>query len=93
MGLTALMLPRHARAQARFAPCGDLILLDDQDRTLWNQALIAEGLALLDKTPRPAAPGPYQVQDAIALTGAAAEAAHIRLHLDRLAKDAEAGAR
>ena len=186
MGLTALMLLQHARAPARFAPCGELILLADQDRTLWNRALIAEGLALLDKALRHAAPGPYQVQAAIAalharapraqdtdwreidalyatlermtpspvvtlnravavskvagpqaaldmieplakplggyfyfygakggflmqlgrgreayeafdraiaLAGTAAEAAHIRLHLDRLAKDAEAGAR
>lgn len=186
MGLTALMLLQHARAPARFAPSGELILLDDQDRTLWNRALIAEGLALLDKALRHAAPGPYQVQAAIAalhdrapraqdtdwreidalyatlermtpspvvtlnravavskvagpqaaldmieplaqplggyfyfygakggflmqlgrgreayeafdraiaLAGTAAEAAHIRLHLDRLAKDAEAGAR
>ena len=186
MGLTALMLLQHARAPARFAPCGELILLDDQDRTLWNRALIAEGLALLDKALRHAAPGPYQVQAAIAalhdrapraqdtdwreidalyatlermtpspvvtlnravavskvagpqaaldmieplakplggyfyfygakggflmqlgrgreayeafdraiaLAGTAAEAAHIRLHLDRLTKDAEAGAR
>ena len=66
MGLTALMLLQHARAPARFAPCGELILLDDQDRTLWNRALIAEGLALLDKALRHAAPGPYQVQAAIA---------------------------
>ena len=186
MGLTALMLLQHVRAPARFAPSGELILLDDQDRTLWNRALIAEGLALLDKALRHAAPGPYQVQAAIAalhdrapraqdtdwreidalyatlermtpspvvtlnravavskvagpqaaldmieplakplggyfyfygakggflmqlgrgreayeafdraiaLAGTAAEAAHIRLHLDRLAKDAEAGAR
>ena len=186
MGLTALMLLQHARAPARFAPCGELILLEDQDRTLWNRALIAEGLALLDKALRHAAPGPYQVQAAIAalhdrapraqdtdwreidalyatlermtpspvvtlnravavskvagpqaaldmiaplaqplggyfyfygakggflmqlgrgreayeafdraiaLAGTAAEAAHIRLHLDRLAKDAEASAR
>lgn len=92
MGLTALMLLQHARPAARFAPCGDLILLDDQDRTLWNRTLIAKGLALLDKTRRHVAPGAYHVQDAIVLTGAA-EAAHTRLHLDRLAKDAEAGAR
>ena len=66
MGLTALMLLQHARAGARFAPSGELILLEDQDRTLWNRAMIAEGLALLDKALRHAAPGPYQVQAAIA---------------------------
>jgi RNA polymerase sigma-70 factor (ECF subfamily) len=66
MGLTALMLLQHARAPARFAPCGELILLEEQDRTLWNRALIAEGLALLDKALRHTSPGPYQVQAAIA---------------------------
>lgn len=66
MGLTALMLIQHARAPARFAPCGELILLEDQDRSLWNRALIAEGLALIDKALRHASPGPYQVQAAIA---------------------------
>ena len=66
MGLTALLLLQHARAAARFDASGELILLDDQDRTLWNQKLIAEGLALIDKAMRHRRTGPYQVQAAIA---------------------------
>src|SRR5882757_741283 len=49
MGLTSLMLLQHSRASARFDAEGALVLLDDQDRRLWNRALIAEGLALIDK--------------------------------------------
>src|ERR1700746_1039428 len=52
MGLTALLLLQHARADARFDAQGALILLEDQDRTLWNQKLIVEGLALIDKAMR-----------------------------------------
>ncbi len=52
MGLTALMLLQHARAPARFDADGEIVLLDDQDRSLWNQQLIAEGLALIDKAMR-----------------------------------------
>ena len=66
MGLTALMLLQHARAKARFDADGSVILLDQQDRQLWNKAMIAEGLALLDKAVRHRRPGPYQVQAAIA---------------------------
>src|SRR6201992_1637468 len=49
MGLTALLLLQHARSAARFDAAGMLVLLDDQDRGLWNQAMIAEGLALIDQ--------------------------------------------
>ena len=66
MGLTALLLLQHARAAARFDTGGELVLLDDQDRTLWNQEMIAEGLALIDKAMRHRRSGPYQVQAAIA---------------------------
>ncbi|WP_404977650.1 RNA polymerase sigma factor [Ancylobacter sp. 3268] len=66
MGLAALMLLQHARAGARFDADGAVILLDHQDRQLWNAAMIAEGLALLDKAVRHRRPGPYQVQAAIA---------------------------
>lgn len=66
MGLTALLLLQHARADARFDANGDLVLMDDQDRTLWNRALIDEGLALIDKAMRHRRPGPYQIQSAIA---------------------------
>jgi len=66
MGLAALMLLQHARAQARFDPAGEIILLDDQDRRLWDGKLIAEGLALIDKAIRHRQPGPHQIQAAIA---------------------------
>ena len=66
MGLLALMLLQHARSAARFSPDGELILLDDQDRGLWNHDAIAQGLALIDKAMRHRDPGPYQVQAAIA---------------------------
>lgn len=76
MGLTALMLLQHARSAARYAPDGQVILLEDQDRALWNPQLIAEGLALLDKAMRHRRRGPYQVQAAIAaLHARAAKAA------------------
>ena len=66
MGLVALMLLQHARTPARFDAEGAIILLDDQDRGLWRRPMIAEGLALVDKAMRHRAPGPYQVQAAIA---------------------------
>jgi len=66
MGLTALMLLQHSRAPARFDDEGSIVLLEDQDRSLWNRAMIAEGLALIDKAIRHRSPGPYQVQAAIA---------------------------
>jgi RNA polymerase sigma-70 factor (ECF subfamily) len=66
MGLTALMLLQHARAPARFDAHGAAVLLDDQDRTLWNRDMIGEGLALIDKAMRHRRPGSYQVQAAIA---------------------------
>jgi RNA polymerase sigma-70 factor (ECF subfamily) len=66
MGLTALLLLQHARAAARFDSQGAVILLDDQDRSLWNQKMMAEGLALIDKAMRHRRSGPYQVQAAIA---------------------------
>ena len=66
MGLLALMLLQHARAPARFDLEGHAILLDDQDRSLWKPKLIAEGLALIDKAMRHRAPGPYQLQAAVA---------------------------
>jgi RNA polymerase sigma-70 factor (ECF subfamily) len=66
MGLLALMLLQHARASARFDAEGAVILLDDQDRRLWKQPQIQEGLALIDKAMLRRAPGPYQIQAAIA---------------------------
>lgn len=66
MGLAALMLLQEARAAARFDPDGQIVLLEEQDRSLWDRAAIAEGLALIDKAMRHRRPGPYQVQAAIA---------------------------
>lgn len=66
IGLAALLLLQHARARARFDPAGGVVLLEDQDRRLWNRRLIAEGLALIDKAVRHRRPGPYQMQAAIA---------------------------
>ncbi len=66
MGLTALLLLQHARTPARLDEHGAIVLLEDQDRTRWNAAMIAEGLALLDKAIRHRRPGVYQVQAAIA---------------------------
>jgi RNA polymerase sigma-70 factor, ECF subfamily len=73
MGLTSLLLLQHARSEARFDADGALILLDDQDRTKWNQKLIAEGLALIDKAMRHRRSGPYQIQAAIAALHSRAE--------------------
>ncbi len=73
MGLTSLLLLQHARSDARFASDGSLILLDDQDRSKWNQKLIAEGLALIDKAMRHRKSGPYQIQAAIAALHSRAE--------------------
>jgi RNA polymerase sigma-70 factor (ECF subfamily) len=73
MGLTALLLLQHARALARFDATGAIVLLDDQDRGLWNQAMIAEGLALIDKAMRHRNSGPYQIQAAIAALHARAK--------------------
>jgi RNA polymerase sigma-70 factor (ECF subfamily) len=73
MGLAALMLLQHARAPARFDASGQIVLLEDQDRRLWDGALIAEGLALIDKAMRGRQPGPYQIQAAIAALHARAK--------------------
>lgn len=66
MGLTALLLLQHARAPARLDGNSAIVLLEDQDRSLWNRDLIAEGLALVEKALRLRRPGPYQLQAAIA---------------------------
>jgi RNA polymerase sigma-70 factor, ECF subfamily len=72
MGLAALMLLKQARLPARFDADGEAVLLDDQDRSLWDKKLISEGLALIDKAMRHNRPGPYQVQAAIDATHARA---------------------
>jgi RNA polymerase sigma-70 factor (ECF subfamily) len=66
MGLLALLLLQHARASARLDAEGAIVLLEDQDRSLWDRELIAEGLALVEKALRHGRVGAYQVQAAIA---------------------------
>jgi RNA polymerase sigma-70 factor (ECF subfamily) len=72
MGLTALLLLQHARAPARLDADGNIVLLEDQDRSRYNQTMIAEGLALIDKAMRHARRGPYLLQAAIAASHARA---------------------
>ncbi len=72
MGLTALLLLQHARAPARLDADDGIVLLEDQDRSLWNREMIAEGLALVEKAGRLRRPGPYQLQAAIAAAHARA---------------------
>jgi RNA polymerase sigma-70 factor (ECF subfamily) len=66
MGLTALLLLQHARTPARLDAEGSIVLLEDQDRRLWERELIGEALALIEKAMRHRRPGPYQIQAAIA---------------------------
>jgi RNA polymerase sigma factor (sigma-70 family) len=65
-GLLALMLLTDARRAARAGPGGELIPLDEQDRTLWDQALVAEGIALVSDALSRGSIGSYQLQAAIA---------------------------
>ncbi|MGW3617339.1 RNA polymerase sigma factor [Micromonospora arida] len=65
LGLLALLLLTEARRPARLDPAGDLVLLADQDRSLWNQTFIAEGQDLVRRCLRRNQPGPYQIQAAI----------------------------
>lgn len=74
-GLLALMLLTHARSAARLASDGTMIALEEQDRTLWDRAAIAEGLALTETALCRHRPGPFQVQAAIAALHAEAQAA------------------
>jgi len=71
-GLLALMLLTHSHAAARTDPSGQPVLLADQDRSAWNQAMIADGTAVLDHAMLLRSPGPYQLQAAIAAVHAAA---------------------
>jgi len=64
-GLAALLTIQHARSRARFVD-GDLVLLRDQDRGLWDAAAIAEGERLIERAASLRRPGPYQLQAAIA---------------------------
>ena len=66
VGLLALMLLHDARRDARVGPNGELVLLDDQDRTRWDRAKIAEGQDLVERALRMRRVGPYQLEAAIA---------------------------
>lgn len=72
MGLLALMLLQESRRTARTSPTGDLILLEDQDRSLWNQVQIAEGKALVRRSLSLQQIGSYTLQAAIAAVHAEA---------------------
>ena len=72
VGLLALMLLQESRRQARTSPEGDLVLLDDQDRSLWSQYQIAEGAELAGRAVSSGPEGPYAIQAAIAAVHAQA---------------------
>src|SRR5690606_3714800 len=74
-GLLALMLLTDARRPARLDAHGDIVPLEEQDRSLWDRATIAEGTRLLDEALARRSPGPYQIQAAIAALHGAAPAA------------------
>jgi RNA polymerase sigma-70 factor (ECF subfamily) len=90
MGLLALMLLHDSRREARTSDGGDLVLLEDQDRTMWNRLQIEEGAALVEKALRMRRPGPYQIQGAIAavhaeaVTAAETDWVQIRVLYDQL---------
>jgi RNA polymerase sigma-70 factor (ECF subfamily) len=73
MGLLSLMLLQESRRAARTSPTGELILLENQDRSLWNREQIAEGVALLEKALKSRRFGSYTLQAAIAAVHAEAE--------------------
>lgn len=74
-GLLALMLIQESRRTARTSPEGDLILLEDQDRSLWNREYIKEGTALVEEALLSRRFGPYAIQAAIAAVHAEAPSA------------------
>ncbi|MGA7350207.1 MAG: RNA polymerase sigma factor [Acidobacteriaceae bacterium] len=73
MGLLALMLLQESRRAARTSPAGELILLENQDRSLWNREQIAEGMAMVEKALQSRRFGSYTLQAAIAAVHAEAE--------------------
>jgi RNA polymerase sigma-70 factor (ECF subfamily) len=75
IGLLALMLLTDARRPARLDDNGELVLLEDQDRSRWDRATIVEGQALVERALRLGQPGPYQLQAAIAAVHDAAPTA------------------
>jgi len=77
LGLLGLMLLHESRRSARTSPSGELILLTDQDRSLWDRAQIAEGGALVERALASRRIGPYTLQAAIAAVHAEAPAASV----------------
>jgi len=75
MGLLALMLLHESRRAARATPSGDLVLLEEQDRSLWDRALIADGTALVERALASRRAGPYTLQAAISAVHAEAASA------------------
>ncbi len=75
LGLVALMLLHHSRRDARQSEAGDLVLLEDQDRSRWDADAIRDGVALLDSALVARRAGPYQLQAAIAAVHAEASSA------------------
>ena len=75
LGLLALMLIHESRRLARSTPSGDLVLLDEQDRSQWQRGLIAEGTALVERALVAGPAGPYSLQAAIAAVHAEAPTA------------------
>src|SRR4030095_17064390 len=75
MGLMALLLLQHARATARLDRDHEIVLLEDQDRQLWNCQMIDDALVLVENAMRHRRPGSYQVQAAIAAIHARAASA------------------
>jgi RNA polymerase sigma-70 factor, ECF subfamily len=73
LGLLALMLLQDSRRETRTGADGNLVLLEDQDRSLWDRTRIDEGLRVLDRALTFGRPGPYQLQAAIAALHAQAE--------------------
>jgi RNA polymerase sigma-70 factor, ECF subfamily len=75
LGLLALLLLHDSRRNARVGSNGELVLLEEQDRSLWNQRQIQEGIALLERALHMRHPGPYQIQAAISALHAQAQRA------------------
>ena len=75
LGLLALMLLHEARRPARTSPSGDVVVLEEQDRSLWDRGLIAEGVALVERALGSRRFGPYSVQAAISAVHAEAPSA------------------
>lgn len=75
LGLLALMLLHDSRREARAGADGDLVLLENQDRSKWKRTQIEEGIRLVERALRMGRPGPYQIQSAIAAVHAEATTA------------------